>query len=134
GRGPYLSQGGDWKVTVDLRRNTGTDLAEPFSITVGGSGFAAASRGGGMFAWPRHLSASSAALLVVAACGSLALVVASWPRPGRPAGYLGSAGRRLGRFAVRPSISLTVIVVVGIGLGILLGAHRHKKLPTEVAQ
>ncbi len=134
GRGPYLATGGDWKVTVDLRRNQGTDLSIPFAVRVAApGGVIPVDRGGGIFAWPRPLSAGSAALIGFAGLAAVALVAASWPRPEQPAGVLGAVAGRVSQWEVRPSVSLTVLIAAGIGLGLLVGAHAHKVLTPDVA-
>ncbi len=130
GSGPFLTEGGKWKITVDLRRGAGsnTDVAIPYEVNVVGPGGATSTDRGGSFGSPRSFSVAAIALMVAAAAMSLALVVASLDRPDRPAGIMGDLADRLAGFEMKPGVSLAALVLIGIGLGILVGTHAHTRL------
>lgn len=137
GQGPYLGTEGRWRVSVDLQRSVGTDLLIPFQVNLRSPG-AAVVREGGSFATPRTITPSVAAMLVAAGALSLAIVVGSLPTASRPFGLMGDGFQATADFVeglkIKPSVSLTGLIIAGVGLGILLGTHGHNVLSREEAQ
>jgi copper transport protein len=134
GAGPYLDQAGKWRVTVELRRSSGADLALPFAVEVSSPGGLAGGSRGGAFESPRDFSTAAIVLLVVSGALCAGLVIASLDRPERPAGLMGDWADRIADLEVRPSLSLAALLAVGIGLGILFGTHGHEILRGESAR
>ncbi|HXH22915.1 MAG TPA: CopD family protein [Dehalococcoidia bacterium] len=134
GAGPYLDQAGKWRVTVELRRSAGADLALPFAVEVSAPGGLAAGSRGGAFESPRGFSTEAVLLVAVSGALCAGLVIASLDRPGRPAGLMGDWADRIADVEVRPSLSLAALLAVGIGLGILFGTHGHEILRGESAR
>jgi copper transport protein len=138
GRGPYITEPGRWRVEVDLRRNTGSDLAIPYNVPVTGAGGApVASSRGGDFSSPFALTTANVALIAASGALALGIVYGSLTRPGLPAGYLGLLAERIseevGPVRLRPAWSLFALVIMGVGLGLLLGSHIHGRLTPEQA-
>ena len=130
GRGPYLAQAGDWRVSVNLRRSVGNDLDLPFSVSVAGPGATtSAARSGGAFDSPVSLDAWQAALLAAVLLLCIGLVAGSV----RPAGIVGghlsllaeAVSERIAVPRLRPAFSLALLLAVGIGLGAIVGSHIH---------
>ncbi len=135
GRGPFLAQGGTWKVSVDLRRSRGSDVSLPFKTRVIGPGGAVGEeRESGSFEWPLPSNAIALGLLGGSLLAAATIVYGSRARPGLAGGYLGVITARLARVELRPGVSLAVLVVVGVGMGLLLGSHLHSRLSPQEAR
>lgn len=135
GQGAFLSSGGDWQITVDLRRRTGNDLRLTFPVKVSGAASQTA-KPEGDFAAPLTFSLATMALLALAAALALALVLASRPQPGLPGGWMGELAERAVEVVgpqLRSSWSLAVLLVMGIGVGLIVGSHVHTRLTPEQA-
>jgi copper transport protein len=139
GHGPYLAQAGDWTVSVNLRRSTGSDLLLPFEVRVARSGVvpASAPRSGGAYASPLPAGLAAPALVATAGLLAVALVYLSLRPAGLTGGYLSllfdQVSARVELPALRPVWSLAALVVIGIGLGLILGSHLHQRLSPEQA-
>jgi copper transport protein len=141
GQGPFLSEAGDWTITINIRRRIDSDLRLDYPIEVpdvAAPGAAGGGRLGGEFEAPFTLTTESAALLLLSGAGCVALLVGSRPRPGLAGGYLGwlveEASYRLPRPRLQPVLPLVVLVVAGIGLGLLVSTHSDPPVSEEEAR
>lgn len=135
GRGPFLNEGGKWRLTVELRRSRGNDLLVPFAVRVTAPGTeAGGSPRGGAFQAPRSFSAAAVLLIVVSGLLSAGLVVAGLDRPERPAGLMGDWVDQIVTMEARPRLSLAALLIVGIVVGIIVGTHTHDILPASQAR
>ena len=138
GQGPYLTEPGLWTITLNVRRGAGFDLRLDFKNDVEAvAPVTTDARIGGSFDSPIEFSATVTALLAVSAVATLALVLASLPRPGYPDGYLAwaveEAAYRLPVTRMRPVISLGMLIAIGIVLGYIVGTHSDPPLSQEEA-
>jgi copper transport protein len=137
GKGPLLTQAGKWKVVVDLRRTSGSDLQLPFAVRVSGPGGSVSARGGGAFALPVSLTATHAALIGVVTLLCAALVAGSFLPAAVVGGYASllaeAVSERISVTRLRPIWSLAALLVFGVGLGLIVGAHVHPRLSEEEA-
>jgi copper transport protein len=141
GQGPFLTEPGDWTITINIRRRVESDLRLEYPIEVpdvAAPGAAAGGRLGGELEAPFTLTAESAALLLLSGAGCVVLLVGSRPRPGLAGGYLGwlveEAAYRLPRPRLQPVLPLVVLVAVGIGLGLLVSTHSDPPVSEEEAR
>lgn len=131
GRGAYLSTAGRWRVTVDIRRTRGADLALPFDLTVGAVEAAGGTRGD--FSTPFPSSPAAVAVLVVALATAVGIVLGSWPRRARPAGYIGQVALAVNRVRVPPLASTALLLAVVFGLALAADQLRDRALSPEQA-
>jgi copper transport protein len=138
GRGAFLTEPGDWRVDVFLRRVT-SDLTLPFEVRVAGPGGATPSAGGrGSLDLPFELTPVRTAAIVLSGVLAVGLVLGSRVRPELPGGYLAEvAEEAYDRFmpdTIRPAWSLAALLIIGVGLGVVLGSHLHGRLsPNQAA-
>jgi copper transport protein len=138
GEGPFLTDPGQWTITLNIRRSAGFDLRLDFDDDVEAvAPVQSTARIGGSFASPIEFTFSVTVLLAATAAATAVLVGASLPRPGYPDGYLAwlveEATYRLPLTRMRPAISLGILIAIGIGLGYIVGTHTDKPLSQQEA-
>jgi copper transport protein len=132
GEGPYLTEPGEWTITLNVRRSAGFDLRLDFQDEVQSAApVAVGARLGGDYDSPVKFTAAAVGLLAFAAAGAGVLLIASLPRSGFPDGYMAwafeEASYRLPVARLRPLISLGLLVAFGIALGLIVGRHFDNK-------
>ena len=138
GQGPFLTQPGDWTITLNIRRRAGFDLRLDFENELQSlAPVVSDARIGGSFDSPIDLTFGVSVLLAVSAVAVALLVLGSLPRRGFPDGYLAwaveEAAYRLPVTQMRPLMSLGLLVAVGIILGYIVGTHSDAPLSEEEA-
>ena len=131
GRGAFLSTAGTWRVTVDIRRTRGSDLALRFNLTVGN--VEAAREGSSDFSAPFKTSTTTLAVLVTSLAAAGLIMLGSWPRDARPAGYIGQAALAVNRVHVPPLLSTALFLVTVLGLVVAADRLRDRALSPEQA-
>ncbi len=138
GQGPFLTEAGEWTMTLNIRRNVGFDLRLDFDNAVESLALPAAeTRVGGSFDSPIDFRLGVSLLLALSAAATTVLFLGSLPRPGFPDGYMAwaveEAAYRLPVTRMRPVISLGLLVAVGIALGYIVGTHTDAPLSQDEA-
>ena len=138
GQGPFLTEAGEWTMTLNIRRNVGFDLRLDFDNVVESLALPAAERRvGGNFDSPIDFTLGVSLLLALSAAATTLLFLGSLPRPGFPDGYMAwaveEAAYRLPATRMRPVISLGLLIGVGITLGYIVGTHTDAPLSQDEA-